>query len=203
VAQALYAIAEGLSTRAAARVFSISDTTRRSWLARAGQHSKSLHEHFLHGLHLAHVQLDEIRLKLYGAAEAKWLWLASDARSKLIPAFTVGARTQEAAHPLVHDVAKRLAPDCLPVFSSDGLSLYFYALTAHFGTWTQAANERRRTWRVDTRWLYAQVVKRYTCPTAGDMKRSNTRTHENEAYAVASGWLRGRRTLVPRARTAG
>ena len=39
--------------------------------------------------------------------------------------------------------------------------------------------------------------------TAGDMRRGNTRTNENEAYSVASGWLRGRRTLVPRARTAG
>ncbi len=49
----------------------------------------------------------------------------------------------------------------MPVFSSDGLVLYFYALTAHFGTWVQAANERRRTWCVDARLLYAQVVKQY------------------------------------------
>lgn len=94
-------------------------------------------------------------------AEAKWLWIASDARTKLIPAFTLGARTQEFAHQLVHDVAKRLAPGCLPVFSSDGLALYFYSLTAHFGSRVQAANEHCRTWRVDPRLLYAQVVKRY------------------------------------------
>jgi transposase-like protein len=68
VAQALHAIAEGLSLRAAARVFSTSETTLRSWLSRAGQHSKSLHERFLRVLHLTHVQLDELRLKLYGAA---------------------------------------------------------------------------------------------------------------------------------------
>ncbi len=61
------------------------------------------------------------------------------------------ARTQALAHRLVHDVAQRLAPGCLPVFSSDGLALYFYALTAHFGSWIQAANERRRTWCVDPR----------------------------------------------------
>lgn len=137
VAQALHAIAEGLSTRAAACVFSTSETTLRSWLSRASQHSNNLHQRFLHALHLPHVQLDEIRLKLYGAAEAKWLWIASDARTKLIPAFALGARTQEFAHQLVHDIAKCLAPDCLPVFSSDGLALYFYALTAHFGAWVQ------------------------------------------------------------------
>ncbi len=73
VAQALQAVAEGLSTRATACVFSISETTLRGWLTRAGQHSRNLHERFLHALHLTHVQLDEIRLKLYGAAEAKWL----------------------------------------------------------------------------------------------------------------------------------
>lgn len=76
VAQTLHAIAEGLSTRATARVFSTSKTTLRSWLSRAGQHSRNLHERFLRALHLTHVQLDEIRLKLYSAAEAKWLPLA-------------------------------------------------------------------------------------------------------------------------------
>ena len=161
VAQALHAIAEGLSTRAAARVFSTSETNLRSWLNRAGQHSRNLHERFLHALQLTHIQLDEIRLKLYGTVEAKWLWIASDARTKLIPAFALGARTQAFAHQLVHEVAQRLAPECLPVFSSDGLALYFYSLTAHFGSWVQTANERRRTWCVDARLLYAQVVKRY------------------------------------------
>ena len=29
----------------------------------------------------------------------------------------------------------RLAPVCLPLFTSDGLNFYFYALTAHFGQW--------------------------------------------------------------------
>jgi transposase-like protein len=173
VAQALHAIAEGLSTRAAARVFSTSETTLRRWLARAGQHSTNLHDRFLRALHLSHIQLDEIRLKLYGAAEAKWLWIACDARTRVrvIPAFALGARTQDFAHQLVHHVAKHLAPDSLPVFSSDGLAPYFYALTAHFGAWMQAANSRRRTWCVDTRLLYAQVVKRYRRYRITDVRR--------------------------------
>lgn len=90
VAQALLAVAEGLSTRAAARVFSTSETTLRSWLARAGQHSRSQHERFLRGLHLAHVQLDEIRLKLHGTAEAKWLWIASDTCTALARSASAG-----------------------------------------------------------------------------------------------------------------
>jgi hypothetical protein len=69
--------------------------------------------------------------------------LRCDRSAKLIPSFAIGDRTQALAHQLVHDLAKRLAPGQLPVFSSDGLALYFYALTAHFGEWIQIIGERR------------------------------------------------------------
>lgn len=114
-------------------MFSLSETTIRTWLTRAGQHSRQLHQRLLRELHLTHVQLDELRLKLCGATEATRLWIAGDARTKLIPAFALGPRNQALAHQLLHEVVQRLAPDCLPVLSSDGLALYFYALTAHFG----------------------------------------------------------------------
>lgn len=161
VARVLHAVAEGLSVHAAARVFSLSETTVRHWLARAGQHSQNLHERFMRALPLTHVQLDELRLKLRGAIETTWLWVACDARTKLIPAFALGPRTQALAYQVVHEVARRLAPVCLPVFSSDGLSLYFYALTAHFGEWVQTAGQRHRAWTVNAQLLYAQVIKRY------------------------------------------
>jgi hypothetical protein len=64
------------------------------------------------------------------------------------------------AHRLVHDLVHRLASGCLPVFSSDGLALYFYALTAHFGEWVQELGRRRRQWVVAAELLYAQVIKR-------------------------------------------
>ncbi len=115
----------------------------------------------MRSLHLTHVQLDELRFKVRGQVEAAWLWVACDAGTKLMPAFALGARTQALAHQLVHQVAQRLASGCMPVFSSDGLALYFYALTAHFGSWVQQAEARRRTWTVDLRLLYAQVIKKY------------------------------------------
>jgi len=161
VAQVLHAITEGLSVQAAARVFQISETTVRSWVTRAGSHSRSLHDRLMRSLHLTHLQLDELRLKLRGQVEPAWLWVACDARNKLIPAFALGARTQALAHQLVHEVTQRLTPSCVPVFSSDGLALYFYALTAHFGAWVQQAEGRRRPWTVDLRLLYAQVIKKY------------------------------------------
>jgi len=70
VAQVLHAVAEGLSAQAAARVFQVSETTVRSWISRASRHSQSLHDRLMRALQLTHMQLDELRLKLRGAAEA-------------------------------------------------------------------------------------------------------------------------------------
>ncbi len=50
-----------------------------------------------------------------------------------------GAWSQDAAHTVVHNLYGRLAPGCPPVLSSDGVNLYFYALTAHFGEWVARA----------------------------------------------------------------
>ena len=58
--------------------------------------------------------------------------MAVDPLSKLIPALHFGARKQGSAHALVHALRQALAPDCLRVFTNDGLRLYYYALTAHF-----------------------------------------------------------------------
>ena len=56
---------------------------------------------------------------------------------------------------------KVLAPDCLPVFASNGLKLYFYALTAHFGSWVESAGKQTRHWQVRAGLLYGQLVKHY------------------------------------------
>src|SRR5262249_21398755 len=97
----------------------------------------------------------------HGRACAVWLWVALDPLSKVIPVLHLGARSQDAAHTLVHDLYGRLAPDCLPIFTSDGLNLYFYALTAHFGQWVQGVGQRAREWQVAAGLLYGQVKKRY------------------------------------------
>jgi hypothetical protein len=68
------------------------------------------------------------------------------------------------AHAVVHALVRVLAPDCLPVFASDGLKLYFYALTAHFGSWAETVEKQTRHWQVRAGLLYGQFVKHYTCP---------------------------------------
>jgi transposase-like protein/IS1 family transposase len=161
VAEVLTAVAEGLSISAAVRVFGHSEGTITTWLARAGEHSASLHERWFRHLQLPHLQLDELRTRLHNRASVLWLWVAMDPRTKLIPVLHLGARTQQVAHTLVHELRHRLAPNCIPVFTSDGLNHYFYALTAHFGQWVTTPGRRARQWHVAAGLIYGQVKKRY------------------------------------------
>jgi IS1 family transposase len=75
----------------------------------------------------------------------------------------LGPRTQTMAHQLIHALRQILAPGCLPLFTSDGLNLYFYALTAHFGDWLALGRRGRnvRRWQVEPRLIYGQVKKSY------------------------------------------
>ncbi len=130
-----------------------------TWLTRAGKHAELFHERCFHNLHLPHLQLDELRTRLRRATRILWLWLAIDPLTKIIPVLQLGPRTQNMAHTVIHSLRRSLAPGCIPLFTSDGLNVYFYALTAHFGTWRE---ERRRgrnvcRWQVEAGLIYGQV----------------------------------------------
>jgi transposase-like protein len=131
----LTALVEGRSVAAAVRVFGHRHATITTWLTRAGEHSATLHDRWFRDLHLPHVQLDELRTRLRSRAHTLWRWVVVDPLSKLIPVLHLGMRTQAAAHAVVHELHGRLAPHGIPVFTSDGVNRYFYALTAHFGHW--------------------------------------------------------------------
>jgi IS1 family transposase len=161
VGEVLSALAEGLSVDAAVRVFGHGEFTIRTWLTRAGLHATALHERLFQDLKLLHVQLDELCTKTRQEADALWVWFAVDARTKIIPVLKGGPRTQPTAHAVVHALVKVLAPDYLPVFTSDGLKLYFYSLTAHFGSWAETAETRTHQWQVRAGLLYGQLVKHY------------------------------------------
>ncbi len=163
VAMVLSALAEGLDPSAAERVFGSRQATITTWLTRAGEHAQRLHEHSFCHLHLPHIQLDELRTRLRCATQLLWLWLAMDPCTKILPVLSLGPRTQHAAHGVIHSLRELLAPGCIPLFTSDGLNLYFYALTAHFGHWLQVNQRGRkvRRWQVDPRLIYGQVKKCY------------------------------------------
>jgi IS1 family transposase len=163
VAVVLLALAEGLDPSAAERVFGYRQATITAWLTCAGRHAESLHEHCFHELWLPHLQLDELRTRLRSATQILWLWLDIDPLTKLIPVLQLGPRTQQVAHLLIHSLRQHLAPGCLPVFTSDGLNVYFYALTAHFGHWREVRCRGRNAhrWQVAAGLIYGQVKKHY------------------------------------------
>jgi len=163
IAMVLSALAEGLDPSAVERVFGSRQATITTWLTRAGEHAQSFHEHVFSHLQLPYVQLDELRTRLRTSTQVLWLWLAIDPRTKLLPVLQLGPRTQTMAHRLIHSLRQLLAPGCLPIFTSDGLNLYFYALTAHFGQWLALCRRGRnmRWWRVEPGLIYGQVKKCY------------------------------------------
>jgi transposase-like protein/IS1 family transposase len=163
VAVVLSALAEGLDPSAAERVFGFRQATITTWLSRAGEHAQTLHKHSFSNLQLPHVQLDELRTRLRRCSQVLWLWLAIDSRTKILPVLALGPRTQPMAHRVIHSLRESLTPGCLPLFTSDGLNLYFYALTAHFGQWLQVGRRGGdvRRWQVAAGLIYGQVKKRY------------------------------------------
>jgi len=105
-----------------------------------------------------HVQLEELWANLKESSQDMWLWVATDVKTKLVPVLQVGVRNQEMAFSVVHELKGRLAVGCVPVFSTDGLKHYFYALTAHFGKWELADGEKP-VWVLLGEFVYGQVIK--------------------------------------------
>jgi IS1 family transposase len=99
----------------------------------------------------------------------QWVWAAMDPESKLLLAIDVGNRTLAMAQRVVHQVAQVLAPDCAPLFLTDGFREYLTALLTHYGQGVQPARRRAQGPAPKPRWmplpqlLYAQVVKTVRC----------------------------------------
>jgi hypothetical protein len=94
-----------------------------------------------------------------------WVWVAIDPVTKLLLAIDVGARTLAMAQGVVHQVVQVFAPDCGPVFLTDGFKEYITALLTHFGHWVQPARRQVTGPAPKPRWLplpqllYAPVIK--------------------------------------------
>ncbi len=160
VAMVMTALTEGLSIAAGVRVFKHHHTTIRRWIDRAGRHSARLHYRmFVRALVCGHIQLDELVTRVKHQAEKVWMWTAIDAKTKLMMAVHIGGRATADASLLIHQIAQYLAPGCFPIYTSDGLNQYYYALTAHFGFWHRPPRARKYHWFADRRLQYAQMRK--------------------------------------------
>jgi len=177
---AVGALAEGLGIRAVARVFEVDPNTVLAWLIEVADHATAFSRYFLYDVRVTQVQLDELFALLsavkdgaVSAAEAikrlerspQWVWVAIDPESKLLLAIDAGDRTLAMAQCFVHHVAQVLAPDCAPLFLTDGFREYMTALLTHYGHWVQPARRQATGPNPKPRWmpqsglLYAQVVK--------------------------------------------
>src|SRR2546425_11237776 len=180
IVRVLACLAEGLGIRATARVFEVDPNTVLHWLVEAAEQLRVFSCYFLCEVHVKQLQLDELYAVLSAVkngemreAEAihrlsrspQWVWTAIDPQSKLLLVIDVGERTLAMAQRVVHHVAQVLAPDCAPLFLTDGFREYMTALLTHYGYWAQPPRRQDKGPAPKPRWmpvpqlLYAQVVK--------------------------------------------
>jgi IS1 family transposase len=170
-AQVLHLLMEGNSVRGTARITSVSKTTILKLIEDAGRAAAWYQDHVFQNLNSKRVQVDEIwgfvgaraknakaELKAAGRAGDAWLWIATDADTKLVPSWFVGSREADSAIIFMEDLASRLANRVQ--LTTDGHRPYFEAVEGAFGA------------DID----YAMLVKIYGAP--------DTRTPERR-YAPA------------------
>jgi IS1 family transposase len=182
IVRVLACLAEGLGIRATARVFEVAPNTVLQWLTEAAEQLRAFSAYFLCDLHLEQLQLDELYAVLRDLKAGKisddeaikrlerspsWVWTAMDPTSKLLVVVEVGGRTLAMAQRVVHQVTQMLAPDCVPLFLTDGFKDYATALLTHFGYWMHPERRQATGPMPKPRWMplpalrYAQVVKSY------------------------------------------
>src|SRR5215468_6080949 len=180
IVRVIACLAEGLGIRGTARVFEVDPNTVLQWLVEAAEQLQAFSRHVLHDVRVRQVQLDELFALLSAVKEGEvseaealerlermtqWVWVAMDPESKLLLALDVGARTLAMAQRFVHHVVQLLAPDCAPLFLTDGFRAYMLALLTHYGYWVQPPRRQATGPLPKPRWtplpqlLYAQVVK--------------------------------------------
>jgi IS1 family transposase len=180
IVRVIACLAEGLGIRGTARVFEVDPNTVLQWLVAAAEQLRAFSQHFLHDVRVRQVQLDELFALLSAVKEGEvseaeaierlerspqWVWVAMDPESKLLLAIDIGNRTLAMAQRLVHQVVQVLAPDCVPLFLTDGFKDYLTALLTHYGQWVQLPRRQDKGPAPKPRWmplpqlLYAQVVK--------------------------------------------
>ena len=180
IVRVLACLAEGLGIRATARVFEVDPNTVLHWLVGAAEQLRAFSCYFLCEVHVQQLQLDELYAVLSAVKDGEmreaeaihrlsrsphWVWTVIDPVTKLLLAIDGGPRTLAMAQCVVHQVARLLAPDWVPLFLTDGSTDYFTALLTHCGPWVQPLRRQATGPAPKPRWiplpglLYAQVIK--------------------------------------------
>src|SRR5688572_17366891 len=136
----LSALCEGMSVNATARMAGCSKITILRLLADAGTLCADLHDRLVRGVQAARIEADELwsycgckeRAKRNGAQGHgdAWVWVATDADSKLVLSYLVGDRDQSHATALMNDLAGRVVGR--PQVTTDSLASYRWAVWSAF-----------------------------------------------------------------------
>jgi IS1 family transposase len=186
IVHVLACLAEGLGIRATARVFEVEANTVLHWLVEAAEQLMAFSAYFLCDLHVNQLQLDELYAVLSAVKDGEitetkaikrlsrsphWVWVAIDPVTKLLVTIDVGERTQAMAQRFVHHVAQVLAPDCAPLFLTDGFREYATALLTHYGQ-----NIQTCLWTGS----YSIRVNRLMRPCARSISASRPAVHDTQ-----------------------
>jgi IS1 family transposase len=143
-AQILHLLCEGTSIRAVTRLTGASKTTVSKLVVDAGKAAAWYQDRVFRNLESKRIQVDEIwgfvgaKQKNVATAKRKdraygdaWLWVATDADTKLVPSWLVGGRDSDYAICFMDDLASRLANRVQ--MTSDGHKAYLEAVEGAFG----------------------------------------------------------------------
>ena len=143
-AQILHLLCEGNSIRAITRLTGASKTTVTKLVVDAGRACSWYQDRVFRNLECKRLQVDEVWgfvgaksknadpvLKAAGQAGDIWVWVATDAETKLVPSWFVGGRDSDSAMIFMDDLAARLANRVQ--LTSDGHKPYLEAVEGAFG----------------------------------------------------------------------
>jgi len=141
VSRAVQQVAEGLSFEAVARIETVAPETVSNWMKRAVCQAESVDQDLIQNIETDYLEMDEV----YSFAGTKqkteilsqdigkhWTHCSFARQTRLLLAVSVGLRDEHLAQSLVAETASRLAPDCYPLWVSDGWKAYIYALLLEF-----------------------------------------------------------------------
>jgi IS1 family transposase/transposase-like protein len=145
IARIVHCLVEGVSVRATARLAGVQKNTVLRVMRHAGKLCRRVMDSRLRNLHLNYLEADEI-WGFVGKKEANvtdedrksghhvgdtWIFLVTDAETKLVPCFVVGDRTIKSAERIMTDLASRLVNR--PQITTDGLRAYIWGVEQAFG----------------------------------------------------------------------
>jgi IS1 family transposase len=143
-AKIIHLLCEGMSIRAITRLTGVSKTTVSKLVVDAGEAAAWYQDRVFQSIKCKRLQIDEIwgfvGAKQKNVANMKrhipdagdaWLWLATDADTKLVPCWHVGGRDSGAAYEFIDDLASRLTSRTQ--ITTDGHKAYLDAIDTAFG----------------------------------------------------------------------